>query len=382
MADASEAEPLVSPLSPLLSPPDAPPSPPRRPSGLPWRPLKLPARYIHPKPKIPEPPIMPDPLPIAEPKPLPIPCAYHTEPDPFGLWRVYSQGRPSFTPDIYFSPEQIIDIPESAQFPLPEPDTPGSSDSDPKPVYYPFENPTTYNLVQWYHEGSNTKSISQINSLVKNVIKAPDFDVAHLDNFEASRELKRLDAHLAGTLDPPASTDDGGFFSGEWREGTVYLSLPCATKKWPSEADAPRFPVKFHYRKLLDVIKEAFREEESCNFHLTPFRSYWKRDENTSAERVYGEAYTGEYINSEYDKICEDLRSRGKEHLEVVVANMMIWSDATCLAHFGTASLWPIYIYLGNQSKYQRACPDSFAAHHLAYLPKVCGPFDCLLYIR
>lgn len=358
-------------------------SPPRRPSGLPWRTTKKPARYIHPEPKIPEPPIMPDPVTLPEPFPLPTPCTYHTAPDPFGIWRSYSQGRPSFTPDIHFSPEQIVDIPELSPFPLPQEseDSPLLSwqDSKPKPVYYPFKNPTTYNLVQWYHEGSNTKSISQVNSLVKNVLQAPDFDVTHLDNFEASRELKRLDSYISGTLDQPTTTsNDRGFFSGDWKVGTVHLSLPCATKKWASEADAPKFPVSFHYRKFLDVVKEAFFEEESRKFHLTPFRSYWQRNNSTPEERVYGEAYTSEFINAEYDRISEDLRSRGKEHLEIVIANVMIWSDATCLAHFGTASLWPIYVYVGNQSKYQRACPDSFAAHHLAYLPKVCQSYSSL----
>jgi len=50
---------------------------------------------------------------------------------------------------------------------------------------------------------------------------------------------------------------------------------------------------------------------------------------------------------------------------------MMIWSDSTHLTSFGTASLWPVYLYFGNQSKYTRAKPSEFAAHHLAYIPKV-----------
>ena len=54
-----------------------------------------------------------------------------------------------------------------------------------------------------------------------------------------------------------------------------------------------------------------------------------------------------------------------------VLIGIMIWSDSTLLANFGTASLWPIYLYFGNQSKYSRAKPSDFAAHHLAYIPKV-----------
>jgi len=49
----------------------------------------------------------------------------------------------------------------------------------------------------------------------------------------------------------------------------------------------------------------------------------------------------------------------------------MLWSDSTHLTSFGNTSLWPIYLYLGSLSKYTRAKPTSFAAHHLAYIPKV-----------
>ncbi|KIK04639.1 hypothetical protein K443DRAFT_92736, partial [Laccaria amethystina LaAM-08-1] len=46
------------------------------------------------------------------------------------------------------------------------------------------------------------------------------------------------------------------------------------------------------------------------------------------------------------------------------------------ITNFGTASLWPIYIYIGNLSKYIHGLPTSFAAHHLAYMPSVCTRLD------
>lgn len=49
----------------------------------------------------------------------------------------------------------------------------------------------------------------------------------------------------------------------------------------------------------------------------------------------------------------------------------MLWSDETHLTSFGSAGLWPIYLYLGNLSKYIRGMPTQFAAHHLAYIPSV-----------
>ncbi len=49
----------------------------------------------------------------------------------------------------------------------------------------------------------------------------------------------------------------------------------------------------------------------------------------------------------------------------------MFSSDATHLTTFGTAKAWPIYLMLGNLSKYIRAQPHSGAMHHLAYIPSV-----------
>jgi hypothetical protein len=47
----------------------------------------------------------------------------------------------------------------------------------------------------------------------------------------------------------------------------------------------------------------------------------------------------------------------------------MFWSDATHLAAFGTAKMWPIYMTFGNLSKYIRCKPNSGAIKHLAYIP-------------
>jgi hypothetical protein len=47
----------------------------------------------------------------------------------------------------------------------------------------------------------------------------------------------------------------------------------------------------------------------------------------------------------------------------------MFWSDATHLATFGTAKLWPIYLLFGNLFKYVRCQLNSGATKHIAYIP-------------
>ncbi len=56
--------------------------------------------------------------------------------------------------------------------------------------------------------------------------------------------------------------------------------------------------------------------------------------------------------------------------LERVVVALMFWSDSTHLANFGTASLWPLYLFFGNQSKWLRGKPRTASCHHIAYIPK------------
>jgi hypothetical protein len=56
---------------------------------------------------------------------------------------------------------------------------------------------------------------------------------------------------------------------------------------------------------------------------------------------------------------------------EVTILAVLLWSDSTHLMNFGMASLWPVYLFLGNISKYTRAKPSAHMAHHLTYVPSV-----------
>jgi hypothetical protein len=74
----------------------------------------------------------------------------------------------------------------------------------------------------------------------------------------------------------------------------------------------------------------------------------------------------------------EDAKIRAQEpdptvdpSVEVAIIAILLWSDSTHLTSFGTASLWPVYMYVGNLSKYVRGRPNAHAAHHIAYIPSV-----------
>ncbi|KAG1860520.1 hypothetical protein C8R48DRAFT_604928 [Suillus tomentosus] len=292
--------------------------------------------------------------------------------DHFGLYRQYTHSLPSFNPDNLTS---VAHLSDSSTF-MKSPDSLlarpwwsgfGSSVQSAQSNYFtPFLNATTFRLMLWFYSGSSTKSLAELDRLVNEVILAEDFDQAHLKEFRALKENHRLDSYQGDTVDIRSSfsASDG------WKETSVKIRIPADGVKHVSEDVAPEFDVPgLFYRRPLEVIKAAFRESTAEQFHLTPFETFYQPSDDVAAEKIYGEVYNSSAMLEEHKKIYSQPRE-GNCTLETVVAAVMLWSDSTHLASFGTASLWPIYMFLGNQSKYARAKSTSFAAHHLAYIPK------------
>lgn len=367
--------------------------PPVRTSGRPARTIRLPKRYCDELP--PAPPPIPiddrDPEMDAEDQipavatdevqesPIQNSDRYRTEPDSYGVVREYSQGKPSVTPDEHY---RLADVSESPYLAL-EP-----SDSQPRTtshfasplqkfcsavtpaaqsIFAPFRNMSTFRLMTWFYSSSGVKSLSELNSLVKDVILAPDFTTEEFVGFDAKKEHAGMDSYKESTTEgmSPFAFDD------TWIKGSVKIPLPCDGIQ-QRETEAPTFVVEVYYRKILDVIKAALAEPAAEQFHTFPFKAFWKPGPDEPEERIYSEAYTGDRWNEEYAKIHAKNQQGPHSDLEALLVALMIWSDATLLAQFGNAQLWPIYLYIGNQSKYSRAKPSSFAAHHIAYIPKVC----------
>ena len=80
-------------------------------------------------------------------------------------------------------------------------------------------------------------------------------------------------------------------------------------------------------------------------------------------EHVYGEVYTSDAFLEIQQQIPKHSTQDIKDGIhKSVIAPIMIYSDSTNLAHFGSASLWPIYMYLGLLSQYIRSKVTAFAA--------------------
>ena len=111
----------------------------------------------------------------------------------------------------------------------------------------------------------------------------------------------------------------------------------------------------------------------SQDFHYHPYHlQYIDPDAplGTPPETVHGELYTSQaWLDAEH-ALQNSPPVEGCD-LPRAIASFMFYSDSTNLAQFGNAKAWPIYVFFGNQSKYDRARPATAAGYHVAYLPSV-----------
>ena len=300
--------------------------------------------------------------------PIPEEITMTTDPNSFGVYRRYTGRLPTHNPDENFSVNQVADDPsfvqsQSEQVMSP----PGPFSANPKTniVKHPFTNNSTFGIMSWFYNGSNTKSLHDLDSLVYDVMLTPNFRLEELPGFDAMKVAEQMDNFVQvdrSTLDTPLK--DG------WLQTSVSIRLPHDKIK-QSENDAPVYKLDLLYRKPIEVIKAAYQEQQATQYHATPFEEYWKPSPTSPSEHIFSELYNCDAFLEEHAKLSAT--HAAQSDLETVITALMVWSDATQLTNFGSASssLWPIYLFFGNQSKYTRGKPSKFTAHHLVYIPKV-----------
>lgn len=342
--------------------PSPPPIPNLTQAGRPKRSYRIPARYQDVQPEGPAP--VPRSLPLVPPGSYALPhITLHirnimrTAPNRFGLFREYPH-RPSYDPDSAVSIDDLSNYP-----PPPVPSTPPMSNpylAPPPP--FPFQNMSTYLLMEWMITGNNQKSGGEVDRLVNDVLLADEFRAEELVGFNARHANKELDdSEKIGAGKP--YTGDG------WHEVDVDIVIPLGAKSTMGLGQSFSVP-GLHYRSLISVMKSALTDVTALRFHFSPFKRLWNTPDGKE-ERCFDEAYTSDA----WIKAHNDLQKQRNEpncKFEKVILGLMFWSDSTHLANFGTAKVWPLYLYFGNLSKYFRGKPSSGASHHIAYIPSVC----------
>ncbi|TFK94497.1 hypothetical protein K466DRAFT_476226 [Polyporus arcularius HHB13444] len=228
--------------------------------------------------------------------------------------------------------------------------------------------------MRWLYNGTTQKTPGELTKLIHDVFMAPEYVREDLANFDAARENGRLDKFLATSN--AFSADDG------WREASVELRLPKEGVAHTSEDAAPTFKVvNVFVRSLTEVIKAGYQESRATRFHLFPFKLFWQRKPASPGApppppmRLWSDTYNSDAMLEDHEKIQEKARTDREpgdtEDVEYAVAPILLYSDSTHLASFGTAALWPIYSFFGALTKYIRCRPNAFAAHHIAYIPSL-----------
>ncbi|KAJ3526401.1 hypothetical protein NMY22_g10179 [Coprinellus aureogranulatus] len=241
--------------------------------------------------------------------------------------------------------------------------------------FYPFPNISAYRLGQWYWSDDREKSQRSFQDLLS-IVGSEDFNPADVKG----ANWKKIDRDLAGSaydiddLDSKEWVDDGI----SWNSVSVTLQIPFS--QYTENPGNHLFTIEgFHYRPLTPIIKaklesssgrEYFQYHGSMKLALgTPGK--W---EGGASGRLVGEIYTSPAFLEAYEAL-QASPPEPKCTLLRHVVGLMFASDSTMLATFGTAKLWPLYMFFGNDSKYRRAKPTEQLFETVAYFEKLPDSF-------
>ncbi|KAF5379470.1 hypothetical protein D9615_006555 [Tricholomella constricta] len=296
----------------------------------------------------------------------------------FGLYREYST-RPTHDPDDTISLQDLnnaqtvstaMQMQHSVRTRSENPDA-----ADTPNRYHPFRNSTIFGIMNWMWTGTPIKSLLEMIKLV-DFLKSDEFVKDDLADFDIRKETADFDKQMQFQSAEVDEVSSAAIPNDGWFESDVIIEVPDGKKHTPDTI--PTFTIPgLQRRSLVEVIKRAFSDSQPL--HYTPFKTFWQKDESVEAERVHDELFSSDAMIEAHADLHRQPPEPGCD-LERVVAALMFWSDSTHLANFGNASLWPLYLWFGNHSKWLRGKPTMGLCQHLAYIPKCAIPvFDGLL---
>ncbi|KAF9230896.1 hypothetical protein BU15DRAFT_68802 [Melanogaster broomeanus] len=172
-----------------------------------------------------------------------------------------------------------------------------------------------------------------------------------------STSWRAIDRKLGSNAFDGAVRDKDQIDSDEgWFRKPITISVPFHNRcqhPGPKDYTLP----DFHYRSLTSVIRETLADSTRSHlFHYEPYELRWHPPHRSRDLRVYGELFTADAFIQAHQTLQESPRSRA-------------------LSSFGGAKLWPLYLYFGNHSKYQRCQPNHNLCTHVAYFQSLPDDF-------
>jgi hypothetical protein len=225
-------------------------------------------------------------------------------------------------------------------------------------MYSPYANYSTALLHTWYF-GHYTKSKQDLDFLVSKILQNDHFN---------PMDVKKT-ALAAVTVNPTEHELIKTIFDAidGWHQTTVPIRVPFGKRALPATYEVR----DLYHRSLLGLACTVCESDAALRFHFDPYLLVWKPGNGEPEQTIQGEFYTSRAFMEAHEELLNSPAELGCDHPRAVLA-LMVGSDSTRVAQFGTASLWPAYLMFGNESKYTRGKPSAHAVHHLAYFPKVC----------
>ncbi|TEB34018.1 hypothetical protein FA13DRAFT_1789210 [Coprinellus micaceus] len=307
---------------------------------------------------------------------------YRSDPDAFYVARTYRVPRGTkltHNPDKYITIKDLIDpTPAATENGRQKPgsseknSTDSASDRDVLPRWGPFSNGSAFALADWYWQSKN-KSFKDFKRLI-DLFKQPDFSLNDVVSLDWKSAFRTLGANREDLLDHEAHwiQDDG------WKRTPVTIDVPFHNRMRTSGLESYTAGM-FYHRNIVSVIREKIgNAKDSRLFHYQPYKSTWKPTAIPRAPEVeiYGELYSSREFRQANDEVQALPMTDRNEGRERVVVALMFWSDATQLTSFGGTSLWPCYMFFGNESKYRRCQPSEGLGEQVAYFIKLSDTFD------
>lgn len=307
--------------------------------------------------------------------------SYTSKPDVFGVFRQYPR-KPSNN-ELHADGLAVTDDIETEFHPPTPLLSPEVFEKALQKALYPFPNYSTFLYLHHDYDGiikSRENRERQLDIFMDPDFKWTDF-APHANQFrQFEAALDKMDLGVEDRLGLPDA----------WRTSTLSITIPISKVRGLLDGGIRQVTFKvpgLQHRSITAVVLEALRRKRGSSdaLHYVPYLQFWKpayrEGENGPTERVVDDLYTSEAWLAEDAKVQQlPIRSADGSActLPRALASLMFWSDATQLANFGSAKLWPLYMFLGNQAKIHRA-KSGAACHHIAYLPSVSSIIQNLL---
>ena len=155
-----------------------------------------------------------------------------------------------------------------------------------------------------------------------------------------------------------------------WKNTTVWICTPFHCHAWhpgPKEYSIEGF----HHHSLVDIIHENVSDPSHHRLlYYEPYELCLQPPHKAKDVRVYGKLYTSGSFLTAHRQLQDSPPELGCALPQHIIA-LMLLLDAMRLTTFGMAKLWPLYIYMGNESKYMHFQPSVNLCSHAAYFHTV-----------